>query len=144
MAGGDLVGAEGGHHEHVRAVAVRPARLPAAEQGDGQAVGPLAVVEDHEGGPVGSAERVEQGGQRVEAAGLPVLLGAELRLVGRAQRHGQPRKGGGGGGRPDAEPAAQVGGRRRAGLGRGGDDAVHDAVEHLERALRPPGPPPGL
>jgi hypothetical protein len=115
VAGGHLLGAEGGDDRRVPARGARLAALgrEAGEELRGEVVGPLAVVEEDERGAARRAERARERGEGRERAGLAERLGA----------------GRGGGRRP--EDAREVGEDRGE---RGG--ALPEARAHLARELR--------
>ena len=136
VVGSDLLRAVGGDDEHVGALGQGPA-VPAAEELEGEAVGPLAVVEEDERRALRRPQRVEEGAQGVDGAQLAVRLGAEVGdAVGRDQRP-ELRKGSRRRSRPLAEAALEVGGQPGALLG-GGEHLGGHALEHLERPLGGP------
>ena len=57
-------------------------RLPPGQELDGEAVGPLAVVEQHDRRPVRGPEGVQESAQGVDAPGLAVRLRAEVAETG--------------------------------------------------------------
>ena len=68
-----------------RTLGVAGSALPGGQHLERQLVGPLAVVQQHQHGPAGRPQRVQEGGQRLHAAGLGERLGAEL-VAGVASR----------------------------------------------------------
>ena len=132
MLGADLLGPVGGDHEHVAALA--GPFLPAGQEAGGEAVGPLAVVEQDEGGPPRLPQGVQQRAQGLHAPDLAVRLGAEPPGVGLAQGLRQVGQGGHDRLRPVVQPGPQAGGDLGI-VGGGGDDPRGHAVEELERAL---------
>ena len=133
MIGVDLLGAEGGHHDH-RCPPLPDLALPAVEEPDGQLVGPLAVVEQHEGGPDLRSQSVEEEGQGEQAAGLAVGLRAEVSLPSTPDEMRQLRKGSGNGVGVIAQAVRDAGGQPGVGIGRR-QQVVGDALEELEGTL---------
>ena len=72
-----LLGTEGDDDEHVRLAGIE-LTLPAGEQPDGRLVGPLAVVQEHQGGPLLAAEHVDEPAERRERPDLAELLRSQL------------------------------------------------------------------
>ncbi len=134
MGGRHLLGSEGHDHQHPTGLRIRSGGLPPGQEGDGEAIGPLAVVEHYQGRVIPRPQRVEQRRQRIDAPGLGVLLRSEpLRRTGpqRTSQVGQRRHDGAG---PVAEVVPH--GFHRRGIQVVGGDAGHDTVEHLEGPLR--------
>src|SRR5207248_5247316 len=150
MIGLDLFGAEGGYDNDRCPVFARLA-LPAFEQPDGEAVGPLAVVEEHKRGPALCAQRVEQGGKSLEAAPLAAGLRADIALAGPPEELRELRQGGRDCLSVVVEAFAYSGRHHRVGLSRE-QEVAGDTLEEVERALgglvdalpaHDPRPPPG-
>ena len=130
MARRHLLGPEGGDDDEVAPVLGDLACLPAVEQRQRHGVGPLAVVEEDEdrlGRPAQDVEELQQG---LDAARLAVVLRPEPRRVDGAEQGGQRREGRRRGVRPVAELGPEPPGEHR--VQAGGDDAVRDALQHLE------------